>query len=423
MKILVVGSGGREHAICWKIAQSKKVEKIYCAPGNAGIAEYAECVNIGAMELEKLADFAQEKQIDLTVIGMDDPLVAGVVDVFEARGLKVFGPRKNAAILEGSKAFSKDLMKKYNIPTAAYEVFNSSEAALAYLETAKLPIVLKADGLALGKGVLICNTLEEAKDGVKSLMTDKQFGSAGDRIVIEEFMTGREVSVLSFVDGKTIRIMTSAQDHKRAKDGDQGLNTGGMGTFSPSPFYTAEVDEFCKKYIYQATVDAMAAEGREFKGIIFFGLMLTPNGPRVLEYNARFGDPETQVVLPRMKNDIVEVFEACVDGTLDQIELDFADNAAVCVVLASDGYPEKYDKGFEITGFENFKDKDGYYVFHAGTKFNDGKIVTNGGRVLGVTALGSDLKDARANAYKATEWIDFANKYKRNDIGKAIDEA
>ena len=423
MKILVVGSGGREHAICWKIAQSKKVEKIYCAPGNAGIAEYAECVNIGAMELEKLADFAEEKQIDLTVIGMDDPLVAGVVDVFEARGLKVFGPRKNAAILEGSKAFSKDLMKKYNIPTAAYEVFNSPEAALAYLETAKLPIVLKADGLALGKGVLICNTLEEAQEGVKSLRTDKQFGSAGDRIVIEEFMTGREVSVLSFVDGKTIRIMTSAQDHKRAKDGDQGLNTGGMGTFSPSPFYTAEVDEFCKKYIYQATVDAMAAEGREFKGIIFFGLMLTPDGPRVLEYNARFGDPETQVVLPRMNNDIVEVFEACVDGTLDKIELDFADNAAVCVVLASDGYPEKYDKGFEITGFENFKDKEGYYVFHAGTKFNDGKIVTNGGRVLGVTALGTDLKDARANAYQATEWIDFANKYKRNDIGKAIDEA
>ena len=423
MKILVVGSGGREHAICWKIAQSKKVEKIYCAPGNAGIAEYAECVNIGAMELEKLADFAEEKQIDLTVIGMDDPLVAGVVDVFEARGLKVFGPRKNAAILEGSKAFSKDLMKKYNIPTAAYEVFTSPEDALAYLETTKLPIVLKADGLALGKGVLICNTLEEAKEGVKSLMTDKQFGSAGDRIVIEEFMTGREVSVLSFVDGKTIRIMTSAQDHKRAKDGDQGLNTGGMGTFSPSPFYTKEVDEFCKKYIYQATVDAMAAEGREFKGIIFFGLMLTPNGPRVLEYNARFGDPETQVVLPRMNNDIVEVFEACVDGTLDKIELDFADNAAVCVVLASDGYPEKYDKGFEITGFENFKDKEGYYVFHAGTKFDGDKIVTNGGRVLGVTALGTDLKNARANAYAATEWIDFANKYKRNDIGKAIDEA
>lgn len=423
MKVLVVGSGGREHAIVWKIAQSKKVDKIYCAPGNAGIAGLAECVPIGAMELEKLADFAEEKQIDLTVIGMDDPLVAGVVDVFESRGLKVFGPRKNAAILEGSKAFSKDLMKKYNIPTAAYEVFTSAEDALAYLETAKMPIVLKADGLALGKGVLICNTLAEAQDGVRSLMTDKQFGSAGDRIVIEEFMTGREVSVLSFVDGKTIRIMTSAQDHKRAKDNDEGLNTGGMGTFSPSPFYTKEVDEFCKKYIYQATVDAMAAEGREFKGIIFFGLMLTADGPKVLEYNARFGDPETQVVLPRMNNDIVEVFEACVDGTLDKIDLDFSDNAAVCVVLASDGYPEKYEKGFPITGFENFHDEDGYFCFHAGTKFDGETIVTNGGRVLGITALGSDLLDARKNAYAATEWISFANKYKRNDIGKAIDEA
>ena len=423
MKVLVVGSGGREHAIVWKIAQSKKVDKIYCAPGNAGIAGLAECVPIGAMELEKLADFAEEKQIDLTVIGMDDPLVAGVVDVFESRGLKVFGPRKNAAILEGSKAFSKDLMKKYNIPTAAYEVFTSAEDALAYLETAKMPIVLKADGLALGKGVLICNTLSEAQDGVRSLMTDKQFGSAGDRIVVEEFMTGREVSVLSFVDGKTIRIMTSAQDHKRAKDNDEGLNTGGMGTFSPSPFYTKEVDEFCKKYIYQATVDAMAAEGREFKGIIFFGLMLTADGPKVLEYNARFGDPETQVVLPRMNNDIVEVFEACVDGTLDKIDLDFSDNAAVCVVLASDGYPEKYEKGFPITGFENFHAEDGYFCFHAGTKFDGETIVTNGGRVLGITALGTDLLDARKNAYAATEWISFANKYKRNDIGKAIDEA
>ena len=423
MKVLVVGSGGREHAIVWKIAQSKKVEKIYCAPGNAGIAGLAECVPIGAMELKKLADFAEEKKIDLTVIGMDDPLVAGVVDVFEARGLKVFGPRKNAAILEGSKAFSKDLMKKYNIPTAAYEVFTSAEDALHYLETAKMPIVLKADGLALGKGVLICNTLAEAQDGVCSLMTDKQFGSAGDRIVVEEFMTGREVSVLSFVDGKTIRIMTSAQDHKRAKDNDEGLNTGGMGTFSPSPFYTKEVDEFCKKYIYQATVDAMAAEGREFKGIIFFGLMLTPDGPKVLEYNARFGDPETQVVLPRMNNDIVEVFEACVDGTLDKVDLDFSDNAAVCVVLASDGYPEKYDKGFPITGFDKFRDEEGYYCFHAGTKFDGENIVTNGGRVLGITALGTDLKDARKNAYTATEWISFANKYKRNDIGRAIDEA
>jgi len=422
MKILIVGSGGREHAIAWKVAQSRKAEKIYCAPGNAGIAEYAECVDIGAMEFEKLSRFAKEKEIDLTIIGMDDPLVGGVVDVFEAEGLRVFGPRKNAAILEGSKAFSKDLMKKYNIPTAAYENFDDPEKALAYLETASMPIVLKADGLALGKGVLICNTLEEAREGVKSIMMDKKFGSAGNQMVIEEFMTGREVSVLSFVDGKTIKIMTSAQDHKRALDGDQGLNTGGMGTFSPSPFYTEEVDAFCKEHIYQKTVDAMAAEGREFKGIIFFGLMLTEKGPRVLEYNARFGDPETQVVLPRMKNDILEVFEACVDGTLDQIELEFEDNAAVCVVLASDGYPVQYEKGFEIRGLESFKDKEGYYVFHAGSRFGENKIVTNGGRVLGVTATGRDLKEARANAYEAVKWVDFDNKYYRNDIGKAIDE-
>ena len=423
MKILIVGSGGREHAIAWKVAQSEKVEKIYCAPGNAGIEEYAECVNIGAMEFDKLAAFAKEKEIDLTVIGMDDPLVGGVVDVFEAQGLKVFGPRKNAAILEGSKAFSKDLMKKYNIPTAAYENFHDPEKALEYLETAKFPIVLKADGLALGKGVLICNDLEEAKAGVKSIMQDKQFGSSGDCMVVEEFMTGREVSVLSFVDGKTIKTMTSAQDHKRAGDGDTGLNTGGMGTFSPSPFYTEEIDEYCQKYIFQPTVDAMAAEGREFKGIIFFGLMLTEDGPKVLEYNARFGDPETQVVIPRMKTDIVDVFEACVDGTLDQVDLEFEKNAAVCVVLASDGYPVKYEKGFVIKGFENFKDKDGYYVFHAGTKKTDAGIVTNGGRVLGVTAKGEDLKTARANAYDAVQWIDFENKYYRHDIGKAIDEA
>jgi phosphoribosylamine--glycine ligase len=423
MKVFVIGGGGREHALCWKISKSKKVDKIYCAPGNAGIAEVAECVPIGAMEFDKLVAFAKEKEIDLTVVGMDDPLVGGIVDAFEAEGLRVFGPRKNAAILEGSKAFSKDLMKKYNIPTAAYENFDSPEAALEYLKTADMPIVLKADGLALGKGVLICNTRQEAEEGVKTLMVDKQFGDSGNTIVIEEFMTGREVSVLSFVDGRTIKIMTSAQDHKRAKDGDQGLNTGGMGTFSPSPFYTPEVDEFCKKYIYQATVDAMQSEGREFKGIIFFGLMLTSNGPKVLEYNARFGDPETQVVLPRMKNDIVEVFEACIDGTLDKIDLQFEDNAAVCVVLASDGYPEKYEKGFVINGLENFKDRDDYFVFHAGSKLTDKGIVTNGGRVLGVTATGKDLKAARANAYKATEWIDFENKYMRHDIGKAIDEA
>ena len=424
MKVLVIGGGGREHAICWKLSKSPKVDELYCAPGNAGIAEVAKCVDIGVMDFEKMADFAKKEAFDLIVVGPDDPLAGGIVDVLEEKGLRVFGPRKNAAILEGSKAFSKDLMKKYGIPTAAYETFDTPEAALKYLETAPVPIVLKADGLALGKGVLICNTREEAKEGVKTLMLDKQFGHAGDRIVVEQFMTGREVSVLSFVDGKTIKIMTSAQDHKRAKDGDQGLNTGGMGTFSPSPFYTPEVDEFCKKHIYQATVDAMKAEGREFKGIIFFGLMLTADGPKVLEYNARFGDPETQVVLPRMKNDIVDVFEACVDGTLDQIDLQFEDNAAVCVVLASDGSPEHYEKGKKITGLENFKDKDGYYVFHAGSKFDaEGNILTNGGRVLGVTATGKDLKEARANAYKATEWVNFENKYMRHDIGHAIDEA
>ena len=308
MKVLVVGSGGREHAICMSVAKSSRVDKIYCAPGNAGIGEIAECVPIGAMEFDRLVDFAKEKGIDFTIIGMDDPLVGGIVDAFEAAGLKVFGPRKNAAILEGSKAFSKDLMKKYHIPTAAYENFDDPKKALEYLETAKMPIVLKADGLALGKGVLICNTKEEAVEGVKTIMEDKKFGDAGNTMVIEEFMTGREVSVLTFVDGKTIQIMSSAQDHKRAKDGDQGLNTGGMGTFSPSPFYTPEVDAFCKEHIYQATVDAMAAEGREFKGVIFFGLMLTEDGPKVLEYNARFGDPEAQVVLPRMKNDIIDGF-------------------------------------------------------------------------------------------------------------------
>ena len=381
MKVLIVGSGGREHAIAYSCAKSARVDKIYCAPGNAGIGQIAECVPIGAMEFEKLAAFAKEKEIDFTIIGMDDPLVGGVVDVFEAEGLKVFGPRKNAAI------------------------------------------VLKADGLALGKGVLICNTLEEAKAGVKEIMLDKKFGDAGNHMVIEEFMTGREVSVLSFVDGKTIKIMSSAQDHKRAQDGDKGLNTGGMGTFSPSPFYTKEVDEFCKKYVYQATVDAMAAEGRPFVGVIFFGLMLTEDGPKVLEYNARFGDPEAQVVLPRMKNDIIDVMEACVDGRLDEIDLQFEDNAAVCVVLASDGYPVSYEKGKEISGLERFEKEEGYYCFHAGTAWKDGKIVTNGGRVLGVTAKGADLKEARANAYKATEWVEFSNKYMRHDIGKAIDEA
>ena len=425
MKVLIVGGGGREHAIAVSMKKSRRVEKLYCVPGNAGIAQIAECEpSIGVMEFERIAAYAKEKAVDLVFVAPDDPLVGGLVDVLEAEGIRTFGPNKAAAILEGSKAFSKDLMKKYNIPTAAYETFDDPQAALAYLETAEMPIVLKADGLALGKGVLICNTLEEAKAGVKEIMMDKHFGSAGNRMVIEEFMTGREVSVLSFVDGKTIRIMSSAQDHKRAKDGDQGLNTGGMGNFSPSPFYTQEIDQFCKEHIYQATVDAMAAEGRPFKGVIFFGLMLTPKGPRVLEFNARFGDPEAQVVLCRMKNDIMDVVDACIDGTLDQVELEFEDQAAVCVVLASDGYPVSYEKGYEIRGLKNFEGKEDYYCFHAGSKFDEqGRIVTNGGRVLGVTAKGNTLKEARAKAYEATGWVTFENKYMRTDIGKAIDEA
>lgn len=423
MKVLIVGSGGREHAIAWSVSQSKRVDKIYCAPGNGGIAQIAECVNITAMEFDKLADFAEENEIDLTIIGMDDPLVGGIVDVFEERGLRVFGPRKNAAIIEGSKSFSKDLMKKYNIPTCHYETFHSPEEALLYLGGCNFPIVLKADGLALGKGVLICQNLEEAEAGIATLMLDKQFGDAGDTVVIEDFMVGREASVLCFCDGTHIKPMTSAQDHKRAKDGDQGLNTGGMGTFSPSPFYTEEIQKFCEEKIYQPTMDAMKAEGRDFVGILFVGLMMTADGPKVLEYNARFGDPEAQVVLPRMKNDLIDVIEACIDGTLDQVDLQFEDNAAVCVVLASDGYPVAYEKGLPITGLDEFKKHEGYYCFHAGTKFDGDQIVTNGGRVLGVTAKGATLKEARANAYKATEWVKFDNKYMRHDIGKAIDEA
>jgi phosphoribosylamine--glycine ligase len=423
MKILIVGGGGREHAIAASVRKSPQVTKLYCAPGNGGIADLAECVPIGVMEFEKLAAFAREKEIDLTIIGMDDPLVGGVVDFFEASGLRVFGPRKNAAILEGSKSFAKDLMKKYNIPTAAYQTFTSAKAALEYLEQATFPVVLKADGLALGKGVLICNVLAEAQAGVQSIMCDRAFGDAGATIVIEEFMIGREVSVLAFVDGKTIKTMTSAQDHKRAQDGDLGLNTGGMGTFSPSPFYTEAMDAFCQQRIYQPTVDAMAAEGRVFQGIIFFGLMLTEQGVKVLEYNARFGDPEAQVVLPRMKNDFVNVINACIDQTLDKLELEFEDNAAVCVVLASAGYPVAYEKGFEIHGLEKFYQKEQYACFHAGTKIDEhGKVVTNGGRVLGITATGANLQQARTNAYEAVKWVDFENKYMRTDIGKAIEK-
>ena len=424
MKVLLVGGGGREHAIAMALARSPKCEKLYCAPGNAGIAQIAECVNIGVMDFGKLVSFALEKSVDFAVVAPDDPLAAGLVDAFEAAGVRAFGPRKDAAILEASKAFSKDLMKKYNIPTAEYENFDDADKALAYLETAKYPLVLKADGLALGKGVLICMDHEDAVAGVKEIMQDKKFGSAGSRMVVERFMTGREVSVLTFTDGKTIRVMASAQDHKRAKDNDEGLNTGGMGTFSPSPFYTDEIHEWCVEHIYQPTVDAMRSEGRTFKGVIFFGLMLTPEGPKVLEYNARFGDPEAQVVLPRMENDLLEVMEACVNGSLDRIELRFRKEAAVCVVLASDGYPLSYEKGKVISGLENFSGKSDCFCFHAGTKLSEtGAFLTNGGRVLGITALGSDLKEARKKAYEATEWVQFENKYMRHDIGKAIDEA
>ena len=424
MKVLLVGGGGREHAIADALIRSPQVDKLYCAPGNAGIARIAECVPIGTMDFEALTEFAKEKGIDLTVCSMDDPLCAGIVDAFEAKGLRIFGTPANAAIIEGSKAFSKDLMKKYGIPTAAYEIFDDPEKALAYLESAKMPIVLKASGLALGKGVLICSSLKEAQDGVAELMMDKKFGDAGSRIVIEEFMTGREVSVLAFADGRNYKLMSSSQDHKRAGDGDTGLNTGGMGTFSPSPFYTEEVDAYCREHIYQKTMDAMSAEGRPFRGVLYFGLMLTADGPRVLEYNTRFGDPETQVVLPRMKSDIIDVMQACIDGTLDQVDLQFEDNAAVCVVIASGGYPGSYEKGKVITGLDNFDGKEGYYCFHAGTKFNEnGETVTSGGRVLGITALGKTLLEARANAYKATEWVHFDGEYMRHDIGKAIDAA
>ncbi|MCI8799983.1 MAG: phosphoribosylamine--glycine ligase [Lachnospiraceae bacterium] len=424
MKVLIIGGGGREHAIAVSMRRSGRVDELYCVPGNAGIAQIAQCEpSIGVMEFDRIVAYAKEKKVDLVFVAPDDPLAGGLTDVLEAEGFRVFGPSRRAAVLEGSKAFSKDLMKKYHIPTAAYEVFHDADAALAWLENAPMPIVLKADGLALGKGVLICNTLEEARAGVREIMQEKHFGDAGNVLVAEEFLTGREVSVLAFVDGKTVKPMTSAQDHKRAGDGDTGPNTGGMGCFSPSPFYTEEIDAYCREHIYQPTVDAMAAEGRMFKGVIFFGLMLTAEGPKVLEYNARFGDPETQVVLCRMKNDIMDVVDACIDGTLDKIELQFEDMAAVCVVLASEGYPVSYEKGFEITGLQEFEGKDNYYCFHAGSRFDDqGHIVTSGGRVLGVTARGSTLKEARGKAYEAAGWVTFANKYMRHDIGKAIDE-
>jgi len=418
MKILVVGSGGREHAIVWKLAQSPDAEKIYCAPGNYGISELAECINIKVGDFDALTAFAKEKEIDLTVVGPDDPLVDGIVDAFEKEGLRVFGPRANAAIIEGSKVFSKELMKKYNIPTADYEVFDSSVAALGYIKDRNTyPTVIKAEGLALGKGVIIAQNYEEAADAVTDIMDKKIFGDSGNRVVIEEFLTGQEVSILSFTDGKTIVPMVTAQDHKRAYDNDMGPNTGGMGTFSPSRTFTKEMAEYTYNNILVPTMNALNSEGRTFKGIIFFGLMMTPKGVKVIEYNARFGDPETQVVLPRLKTDLLEIFNAVVDERLDKVNVEWEDNAAVCVICASGGYPKKYETGFEIKGIDVAESREGVTVFHAGTKGDDGKCVTAGGRVLGVTAVDDNLDKAIAKAYNAVDDIDFKNMHYRKDIG------
>ena len=417
MKVLVIGSGGREHTIIWKLSQSEKVTKIYCAPGNGGISELAECVPIKVLEFDKLVAFAKENQIDMTVVAPDDPLAAGAVDAFEAAGLKAFGPNKAAAIIEGSKAFSKDLMKKYNIPTAAYETFDNSEAAIAYIKSEnKFPVVIKADGLALGKGVIIAEDLASAEKAVHDIMVDKVFGSAGGKVVVEEFLTGPEISVLAFTDRKTLKPMVSAQDHKRAFDNDMGLNTGGMGTFSPSRIYTPELAEECMKNIFIPTMDAMNKENRKFKGVLYFGLMKTPDGVKVIEYNCRFGDPETQVVLPRLKTDLYEIFDAIIEERLADIEIEWYDNAAVCVVLASGGYPEKYETGYEIDGLSKAESL-GAFIFHAGTKKENGKFYTAGGRVLGVTAVGENLDDAIKNAYHFLTPITFKDMHYRKDIG------
>lgn len=417
MNVLVVGSGGREHAIVWKLAQSDKVDKIYCAPGNGGIAEIAECVPIGVMEFDKLTEFAENNNIGLTVVAPDDPLAAGAVDAFEAAGLKAFGPNKAAAIIEGSKAFSKDLMKKYNIPTAAYEVFDNSKDAIDYIKKQnKFPVVVKADGLALGKGVIIAKTFTEAEQAVHEIMDDKVFGAAGGKVVIEEFLVGPEISVLAFTDGKTMKPMVSAQDHKRAYDNDEGPNTGGMGTFSPSRIYTQDVADECMKNIFIPTMNAMNSEGRTFKGVLYFGLMKTADGVKVIEYNCRFGDPETQVVLPRLKSDLFEIFNAVVDENLDEIDIEWEDNACVCVVLASGGYPKNYEKGYKINGLDEAK-KQGAIVFHAGTKLENGDVFTNGGRVLGITALGDNLDSAIKKAYDYVKFIDFKDVHYRHDIG------
>ena len=417
MKILVVGGGGREHTIVWKIAQSPLAEKIYCAPGNGGISELAECVNISATDIDSMVKFAKEKEIDLVMVAPDDPLVLGMVDAMEAASIRAFGPRANAAIIEGSKVFSKELMKKYGIPTAAYEVFTDSASAIEYVKKGPYPAVIKAEGLALGKGVIIAQNEKEAVEGIKEIMDDKKFGDSGSRVVIEEYLTGPEVSVLAFTDGKTVCPMVSAQDHKRAYDNDQGLNTGGMGTFSPSRLYDAAKAEECMNNIFLPTIKAMAAEGRPFKGVLYFGLMMTADGVKVIEYNCRFGDPETQVVLPRLKTDLVEIMNAVIDERLDEIDIEWADNAAVCVVMASGGYPVSYEKGFEITGIEDANAMDNVIVFHAGTKLENGKFLNNGGRVLGVTAVDDDLDKAIKRAYEAVGKITWKDEFHRSDIG------
>ena len=414
MKIMVVGGGGREHAIIRKLKENNSVEEIFALPGNGGIAADATCVGIGATDIDGIVHFAVENAIDYAVVAPDDPLVLGAVDALEAKGIRCFGPRANAAIIEGSKVFSKNLMKKYGIPTAAYEVFDDMEAALRYLETAPIPTVIKADGLALGKGVIIAMTREEAKDAVKSMMADKIFGRSGEHIVIEEFLTGPEVSVLAFTDGKTVKPMVSSMDHKRAGENDTGLNTGGMGTVAPNPYYTPEVAERCMKEIFLPTIDAMNAEGRSFKGCLYFGLMITADGPKVIEYNCRFGDPETQVVLPLLKSDLLTVMQATTDGTLAETAVEFADESACCVILASSGYPTAYQKGFEITMTEEAA----AHTYVAGAKLAEGKLVTSGGRVTGTTAVAPTLAEAIEEAYRISDGVRFENAYRRSDIGR-----
>lgn len=418
MKILMIGSGGREHALIKKLLESPKVEKIYCAPGNGGISCDAENVNISAMDIEGVVNFAKENKIDLVFVAPDDPLAAGMVDALEAEGIRAFGPKKAAAEIEASKVFSKNLMKKYGIPTADYQVFDNSKDAVDYVVNNNMaPVVVKADGLALGKGVLICQTVEDAKAAIHSIMDDKKFGESGSRVVIEEFLTGPEVSVLSFTDGKCVKPMVSSKDHKRALDGDKGLNTGGMGTISPNPYYTDEIAEVCRKTIFEPTIEAMNKEGRTFKGCLYFGLMLTPKGPKVIEYNARFGDPETQVVLPRLETDLVDICEAVIDGTLSDIDIKWKKGAAACVVMASGGYPESYKKGIEMSGLDEKGGVEGAIVYHAGTKLENGKFYTNGGRVLGVTAVDDTLEGALKKAYDAVEKISFEGAHYRKDIG------